>query len=176
MPAYCTIDDIISVFSEHGVHFSVDDDRTGTLTPLEDSFVDDAISRATINIDYHLNRWYDLTTLPGNIWIKWCAATLAAKRLARRRGELAPDGLVLEAAEYEAQLLAIMQNQATVPSSGEGDASLLTQNAGLTMSNLEVDSRYANAKVRANPLTSTRPAASKLPRFMGNQFVLNPRQ
>lgn len=163
---FCTVDDVISIYSQAGVNNSVDDDRSGEISSQDLTWVANAIERATSKLRFYLSRWYDLTTLPGNTWIKWVCATITAVKLARRRGDSCPDGLIAEYEECSEQLGMIIENVAQIPADGANDAKLLIQNSGLQMSNLRIDQRFKVSKVRAVPRISTGPYGSKFPRFI----------
>lgn len=160
---YCSENEIISVLSESGIDYSADDNRSGEAEGREASFVAEAIQRAEVRINQYLMQRYDLTTMPGNKWIKWCCATFAGVFLMRRRGETAPDGLINQAMEYETWLHNVWVNNALIPTDAEdtNTAQLLHQNSGIMMSNLAIDQRFRVSKVRSVPRISTGPQSSK---------------
>lgn len=166
LAAFCSDDNIYSVLSEQGVTWSIDDEGDGSRSTQNSRWLNDCKERAQVQITQYLNKWYDLTTLPGNTWIRWCSAVLTAVKLMRRRGESAPDGLINEYNEFLTFLELVQHGNALVPQDGESDARLLTQNAGLTMSNVRIDSRFRLAQIRVIPQTSTGDQQSRLPRFV----------
>lgn len=160
----CSVDDVTSIISDFAVNANVDDNRTGELSTDERQFLADAIEQATSRIQFALAQWYNLSTLPGNTWLKWCCAVISAVRLFRRRGDTAPDGLINTYNEYVTDLQAVQDNKAIIPSDNGSDAQLLSQNAGIQMSNLRIDSRYAIRKVRVVPRSSIGDQRSKFGR------------
>lgn len=162
----CSEDDVISVLSNQGVLYSIDDDRTGERSTVSVQFITDAIERSSVKIRAFLSQWYDLGTLAGNTWLKWACATFTAVNLMRRRGDTAPDGLMAEYQEYADFLVKVNDNEAIIPSDNGTDAQLLTQNAGVTMSNLRIDHRYPYSQIRAIARTSVGDQRSKLVRNM----------
>lgn len=165
--AYCEVGHINHILSEQGVDLSVDDNRSGLADIGEQEYVANAIQRAEAHINQFLARFYNLTSLSGNIWIRWACATVAAVYLMRRRGASEPSGLTALYEEVDSFLALVAQNLAIIPvtDADAGTATLLTQNAGITMSNLTVDQRYRYNKMRVTPANSTGPQASKLPRM-----------
>lgn len=162
MAVYCTSDDVASILSSQGIEWAVDDDRTGNTDGVDElRRVTDCISRASSKINQYVVKWYQLSTLASNTWVKWCCATLAAVALMRRRGDTAPDGLISEYDEYLEFLKDVQLGKSVIPSDGTDDAKLLTQNAGMTMSNLHMDQRYRNLQLRVITRMSTGPLQSK---------------
>lgn len=173
LPDFCSTEDVYSILSQQGVNWAIDDDSNGITTPNEPQWLVDCKERAKIKITQYLARMYDLTTLAGNTWIKWAAATLTAVELMRRRGENAPDGLVVQANEFLDFLKMVMNGDVLIPQDGTDDARLTNQNAGLCMTNLHFDQRFGIAKIRSIQNLSSGPANSKLPRqpdYVSTQF------
>ena len=166
LAVFCSDDNVYSVLSEMGVTWAVDDEGDGSRSAQNTRWLADCKERAQVQITQYLNKWYDLTTLPGNTWVKWCCSVLTAVKLMRRRGESAPDGLINEYNEFLSFLESVQHGDASIPQDGESDARLLTQNAGLTMSNIRIDSRFRLAQIRVIPQTSTGDQQSRLPRFI----------
>lgn len=180
---YCDQDAIESIFSSHGVLYAIDDDRSGEAETsnddgkVEPQYIADCIERATVRINQYVQKLYDLTTLPSNVWTKWCCATLSARCLCRRRGEGAPDGLVADADEYIEFLKQVKDHEAVIPKNGNNtpDAQLLVSNAGMTMSNLRVNQQYPFAKIRAVTHLSSGKQQSALlrhPDYRAFRFVM----
>lgn len=169
---YCSQTDIETVFSYHGVLFAVDDDRNATIDASNDDarveadYIANCVKRATVRINQYVAQLYDLTTLPSNEWTKWCCAVFSALYLARRRGARAPESLEQEADEYLEFLKEVKNGDSLIPknTNESSDAVLLVSNAGMTMSNLNVDQRFAVAKVRVVAKTSSGDQVSELPR------------
>ncbi|MEM4360038.1 MAG: phage protein Gp36 family protein [Candidatus Bilamarchaeaceae archaeon] len=168
---YCSSADVEAVFSLNGVTWSVDDDFSGEAETVnyqgrnEQQYVYDAIERATVKINQYVAKLYDLSSLVGNTWTRWACAILAARSLARRKGNPAPDGLVADAEEVLEFLEQVYQGRAVIPPDGESDARLLSTNAGICMSNLNLDQRFPTAKVRVVQRISTGPSQSRLRRY-----------
>lgn len=161
--AYCSENDIISVLSSVGVTFATDDNRSGSLSGAEVTAIDDCISQAQSKINYFLVRWYQLSSIPGNTWIRWCTAIMSACQLMRRRGEVPPDGLKLQEDQYLQWLEEIQNGRGLLPPDGENDAKLIVSGSGMTMSNLTIDQRFRTAKIRYVPRLSTGPAGPNVP-------------
>ena len=173
LPDFCSTQDVYSILSSQGVAWAVDDDSNGMSSTPETLWLSDAKERAKVKITQYLALYYDLTTIAGNTWIKWASATMTAVELMRRRGESAPDGLVVMANEYIDFLVMVMQGKALIPQDSVNDCKLLNQNAGLTMTNLRYDSRFGFGKIRSVQNLSTGPATSQLPRqpdYVTSQF------
>lgn len=174
--AYCTKADIASVLSEQGIDYAVDDERLGDFDAADlATRVSDCINRASARVNQYCTLRYDLTSFPGNTWIKWCTATIAAVMLMRRRGDSAPDGLIAEYNEYIDFLKDVKNGTSVIPPDVAGnDAKLLVQNAGITMTNLHLDLRFRVIQVRAITRVSTGPFESKLIRqydFRSSYFL-----
>ena len=152
---YCNEGDVQSVLSGFGVIAAIDDDRSGTAGPGETNYFDDVIQQVQSKINFFLVQWYQLSTVPGNTWIRWCAAVMSACQLLRRRGESPPDGLVYQENQYLEWLEEVRTNHALVPPDGANDMKLILRNSGMTMSNLTVDQRFRTAKVRFIPRLSS---------------------
>lgn len=173
---YCSVTDVESILSAEGVSFASDDDRSGIITADEIDFLNDVLQWTQSKINYYLVQWYDLATIPGNTWIKWCHACFAACQLMRRRGNSVPDGLILQEAQYLEWLEQVRTNRALIPPDGDSDAKLLKSGAGMTMSNQVVDSRFRRAKIRYVPQISTGPQGSPsgIPRYPDHASVYTP--
>lgn len=167
---YCSSDDVASVLSGEGVDFSVDDNRDGSTNADESNFVNDVMEHCQSKINFYLSPRYDLSTIPGNTWVKWCMAVLSAAQLLRRRGETPPRGLEEQEEQYLFWLEEIRNVKALVPADGESDARLVASSAGMSMSNLKVDHRFRVAKIRYVPRISTKPygAPGGIPRYPDN--------
>lgn len=166
MPApYCTISDIKSILSSAGVVYAVDDDRSGGNSTEEINYANDCIERADAHIQMLVQTYYDVNQLPGNIWVKWCSATLAAVDIMTRRGEQVPSGLVYRWRQYQDALQRISIGQLQIPG-----AEPRASQGGLLMSNLELDQRYHTARVRIVPHTSAGERSSLLPQFHSNRI------
>lgn len=166
-PTYCDPENVDSVLSSEGIRYSMDDDRSGEINASEMNYLDDALQWTQAKINFYISPRYDLSTIAGNTWTRWCHAVLAACQLMRRRGDTPPDGLLAQERQYLEWLQEIKDSNAMIPPDGEADAQLIASSAGMSMSNLTVDHRHRVAKVRYLPRISTNPQGSPggIPRF-----------
>ena len=149
MSTYCTNTDVQDVLSEVGVINRTDDFPEDELDGAE---VTAAIQAASSRIDAFLRRRYDTSDLSASTWVKWCCAYLSACLLSKRRGNPCPESIGAECAQYVEWLKEIRDGVMDVPEVSPAHDVLPA------VSNLTVDARYARAKVRRVPATSTREA------------------
>ena len=112
---YCTLQDLQALWPASELVASVDDDGDGTLSPLEESYLQRAIERASTFLDVRLGQRYRLADLPGNRWCRDAAAVLAVYWLATRRGGPAPPALQEQYDACMRQLAQIVAGQARLP-------------------------------------------------------------
>jgi phage gp36-like protein len=112
---YCTRQDLEALWPQSALLASVDDDGDGVLSPLEESYVERAIQRASAFLDARLGQRYRLADLAGNRWCRDACAVLAVHGLATRRGGPAPASLQELYDAYLRQLAQIVAGQARVP-------------------------------------------------------------
>jgi len=153
---FCTISDVEVLWSEFGVDERLIDEAGGTeVSGLADS----CLELVTSKIMQKLCMRYDLTHLQNSAWVKWCCATLTAEMLGMRRGNPVPLSIVAEADRYREDLTAISHMQLNLI----GDtgvplpARAIPGSSGHlpAVSNVRIDGRYQNAKVRRVDATST---------------------
>lgn len=164
--AYCDRDDVISILSNDGVAYAVDDNRSGDNETAENVYVTDAIERADSDISMHVQKYYNTTTLTGNTWVKWCSATLTAVDLMTRNGNQIPAGLWLRYQRYLELLAQIATGTLEIPG-----ATPLTSASGMVMENLEHDARYRTTRIRTVQETSAGTQTSQLPVFHSNRTL-----
>lgn len=146
---YCTSDEVKRYLSEIGVHAFADHDGDG----IEDSgVVTDAIEWATdeINLFVLSGGRYELADLASNRLLgSWCVV-LACCNLCQTRGNPVPDSLAMRCHKIMELLQKVRDgdlNLPEVPRQGQGV---------LLASNLHVDRRYRDEKVRVVRSTSTK--------------------
>lgn len=146
---YCTTTEIQAIWSAFGVNARLDDDLDG----VADQDVSAVIEQATSRINAYVLRRYAVTTCTASTWLKWCCATFSATLLARRRGNDIPDSLLTEAQEYRDALAEIKQGTLDLPAD-DGPAIPYSDETP-AISNLTIDERFQQSKVRRVPRTST---------------------
>lgn len=149
LTVYCTVEHVRFVWSNHGVSARADDRDGHNSTDT----IDDAISKATTDVNQYLFQRYTPAVIAGCTWVKWATAFIAAQALAIRRGNSVPQGIQDQVDRYLEDLKAIAAGQI-----------MLTTDTGLAspehdnlpgVSNLRVDSRF-RAPIRRVPQTSTK--------------------
>lgn len=174
MAVYCSASDVESILSSEGVNLHVDDrwpiysdDPGAPISPAAGQttealqHMEYAIDRASARVEIAIGSRFDISTASTNRWVKWCTAYLAACEVCRRRGNSIPDSLLAQCEEYSSLLVMI----------GKGEIGYIP---GLeprvepipSMSNLRVDNRFFDARVRVQEVISAgRPTSSK-PRYV----------
>lgn len=160
--AYCVQADIESILSAEGVVLATDDGRD--LLAADSALVADAISRASARFEQYALQQYDTSDLAGNVWAKWCVATLAAIELTKRRGQVVPSSLQESADELIAFLKDVAAGEMTIPNAA------VRAEQGVAMSNLYHDMRFRQAQVRVLPQISAGRASSEKPRRVDNSY------
>ncbi len=157
--AYCTKADLERKYSAAAVleWSDHDDDGTG-----DDNVVADAINQGSDEIDIYARQWYSSAALAGSDLIKRWAIELSGYFLCITRGNPAPEAMQIEFDRIMAKLQAILDGQLRLPGVPmSGDLSP-------TMSNLRVDRRYVQSKIRVQQTTS-----SPAPSVRGQNFDTN---
>lgn len=153
---FCDIDDVEVLWSEFGVDERLTDEAGGTeVVGLAAS----CLEKATTLIMQKLAQRYALSDLQASSWVKWCCATLAAEFIGLRRGNPVPQSIVEEANRYREDLQEIHDLQVNLI----GDDGLPLPARAIAgssghlpaVSNIRIDGRYQNAKVRRIDITST---------------------
>lgn len=80
---YCTTTDIAFILSAAGRSARADDDEDGS---EETGTITSAIERAAVEMNFYLERRYDLSDIASNTWCKWANAYLAVYYLDTRLG------------------------------------------------------------------------------------------
>jgi phage gp36-like protein len=115
MTTYCTTADLNACWAPDLILASVDDDASGTLSPVETGYLERAIERAAGRMNAYLETRYTLANLAGNTWCRDANAALAVYLLSIRRGEPAPESLQQQYDAYLADLLEISAGRQNVP-------------------------------------------------------------
>lgn len=150
---YCVQADVEHVLTTEGVVWTSADQELDAETVI----VND-IARAGTVIDQYLSDRYSAAVLEANQWVRWAAATIAARYLSTRGGNPVPNGIQVE---YDRVIEFMTRIQAGVASLA-GAAELRIP--GVAMSNVQVDSRFSQQKIRVVPVISIGEASSKFPR------------
>lgn len=158
-PAYCSLDDMQSLFSSAGVTAFADHDGDGQ---DDDGVTDHCINRATAEINQYLSRWHSATVLAASVLVNEWATVLAVVYLCRRRGNPVPESLQEDYAEIIATL-----KEAAAGSGLQGLA--MRSDLRPTMSNLQVDRRYPHSTIRV-----TRENSTDAPTVLSQDQVVSP--
>lgn len=145
---YCEVEHLKSIISAFGVALRTDDlDATSST-----NYAEDAIERATVDVNFYLLQNYEVAAIAASAWVKWCTAAFAVVALCKRRGNSVPASLQAELDRYLEALKAISEGKAMLP----GDTGPVPPRFDNTpgVSNMRVDSRF-RANVRRVPQTST---------------------
>lgn len=145
---YCTVDHLESIWSAFGVAVRVDDGDAHSST----TYSDNAIAKATADVNAHLLAMYEVATLAASTWVTWCTAVLAAFEISVRRGNAPSQSLAEERQRYLESLKAIAAGNQPL-AADDGLAPPRFDNTP-GVSNLRVDSRF-RANIRRVPHTST---------------------
>lgn len=121
---YCTREDLEAFWPASALIASVDDDGDGVLSPLEESYLQRAIERASTFLDARLALRYRLADLPGNRWCRDACAVLAVYWLVSRRGNPPPPHLQEQYDACLRQLAQIVAGQARLPDVPDRSGSL----------------------------------------------------
>jgi phage gp36-like protein len=145
-PAYCDLDDMQRLFSSYGVTAFADHDGDGQ----DDSEVtNDCINQATEEINLYCQQWYEPDDLATSTLVnRWCTV-LATFFLCERRGNPVPDSLANEFNRIAAKLEQILAGTLKLPGLAMRD------DMRPSMSNLTVDRRYRQSRIRVTEQNST---------------------
>lgn len=101
---YCVQADIEAIIGAASVLATCDDDRSGSLSATEQTYVTSAIERAAVEMNSALENQYVISELSGNDWCKWCNAYLACWYLFSRRSNPVPTSVQEAIADYREKL------------------------------------------------------------------------
>ena len=90
---YCTRGDLEAILAVDGIDLRVDDNQGGTVSATEETYVTAAINWATARVNIYLLGRYSATQLAQSYVCNDFTAIIAAHKLARRRGNPAPQSL-----------------------------------------------------------------------------------
>lgn len=147
---YCSEADVEWVWSELGVLRRADDDDD---EEAEAGYVSNAIEVATTKVNKYLLKRYTVAAIAASTWAKWATAYIAAYQLGIRRGNSVPQTLADEYERYIEDLKAIESGANSLPADDGLAAEQFDNSPSVT--NYTVDGRYARAKIRRVPSTST---------------------
>lgn len=146
---YCTAADLERYFSKVGVDHFADHDDDGIQEP---GVVADAIERATDEINLYVltHGRYAIADLVGNRLLNsWCVV-LATCDLCQTRGNGVPESVAMECQRIFELLEKVMDGKLNLPE-------VARQGQGVpTFSNLRLDRRYRDEKVRVIRSTSSK--------------------
>lgn len=147
---YCVTSDVEFVLSAAGVTACLDDYEDGQRSTAEDALVVRAIEIAAGKINQRVRHQYKLTDLAaGNDWLRDTNAYLAAKTLAERRGNPAPQSLMEECKDREMLLEQIRWGREQIPEQ------LPSFDHSPTVSNFEPELGRVNNPIRVRQNEST---------------------
>jgi len=174
MSAYCSQSDVESIMSEVGVDLHADDrwplwteDPGSPISPAAGDtataiqYVTEAIERASAKIDMGLGMKFEPSSFPSSDWVKWCCAYLAACEIFRRRGNSIPDSILSQCEYYTEIIDRVMSGEiGYIPD-------LTPRHEPIpAMSNLRVDNRYVDARIRVQQVVSAGRTDSSKPRHV----------
>jgi phage gp36-like protein len=145
-PAYCDEADMRRLFSVYGVTAFADHDQDGE---PDAEVVNDCINQATEEVGLYAQQWYTPAQLDTSTLVNRWATTLACYFLCQRRGNGPPQSLADEFARIMARLEQIAAGTLKLPGIAMRD------DMRPSMSNLRVDRRYPNSRIRVTPTNST---------------------
>lgn len=148
MPAtpYCAREDIDDVLSDEGVGYRATDEAN----QIEKSgLVTRTIRQASDRVNLYCGERYTAAELATSDYIISATAVIAAYMLSTRRGNPPPPSLEARYKEVFEELGKIQLGQADVPG-------IVTRGGSVpVLSNLRIDGRYRQSKVRVQPDIST---------------------
>lgn len=153
MPDYCTTDDVKHILTTEGVDWLTIDQEIDAEDVLAKN-----IERATVRIDQYVSGKYEPSVLASNMWVKWAAAVIASRYIAMRGGNPVPTGIQQQYDENEAFLKDVAAGVADIPGASRPRV------GGIAMSNMVVDSRYPERKLRVLSGISVGDSQSDTPR------------
>jgi len=139
---YCTKSDIEAIWPPADLLASVDDDASGTLSAMEETYITRAIERAANFMNSRLEMRYRLADLAASAWCRDANASIAAYWLATRRGAAAPAQLQQQYDAYVAQLAEIAAGRMKVPEQAESFPAL----PGVTNFEIYLDEPHRKAR------------------------------
>jgi len=154
--AYCAKPDVEFMLSRFGLQAFLNE--TDASAPVLAGRLASAINWASTRIDFYLRMRYDPLYLTGNDYVRWAAALFCAVMIVRRKNQ-EHAGLSAEFDEIKDQLTQIQEFQAEVP--GAYPISEL----GAWSSNVRIDQRFFQRKIRVSTETSTNQQTSVKDRF-----------
>ena len=144
---YTSQPEMESIFSVDGIELRFDDDDDDALSPTELDYLDDVIDEATDEVNLYLLDRYNASDLVNNLWVRRQASYIACHRASIRRGN--PDQYLRKYEEVIAQLQAVQSEELNIPRLP------LAYDSRPGHSNLVVDHRYRNAKIRVDQESSS---------------------
>ncbi len=152
---YCTVADVESIISAHGVTAFADDNLDGSRSAAETQLVADAISRAAaLDINIALSSRYKLSDLSGNVWCKFANAVCAALDVTVRRNNPASRTLAERCKRIRDDLQKIQAGRLQLPDQAE------SFDQRPTVSNFDVERWRHQTPVRVRTDESTGPDPS----------------
>jgi phage gp36-like protein len=145
-PAYCEEADVRRLFSAHGVTAFADHDQDGE---SDAEVVNDCINQACEEINLYAQQRYTPAQLATSTLIARWTTTLACYFLCLRRGNPVPASIEGEFTRILSKLEQIALGSLALP----GIA--LRDDMRPSMSNLTVDRRYPQSRIRVTPNNST---------------------
>ena len=137
---YTTKAEMESIFGTDGILLRLDDDRSEAIDGSETANLTDVIEEASHEINFHCVHRYEPATLSANTWIRRACSLIACYFLSRRQGD--PEQYQTAYDQAMQRLLQIRENKMDLP------LTALRHDETPAMSNLRVDERYYEAKVR----------------------------
>lgn len=149
MANYCTAEDLELYLSAVGVTAFADHEE---FPSTESTVIAECIERATEEINSVLRTRYDIVALAGNALLKHWSTVMACRYLCLRRGNMPPESLEFEYREI------VDRETGKLVDAARGKLNLLSsfrpQDNVPSFSNLTVDRRYIDEKVRVRTRSS----------------------
>jgi len=160
MSAYCTTADMSRLFASYGVTAFADHDESGT---ADTGVTDDCISQASEEIDMYALQLYAAASLATSALINRWATVMAVYFLCMRRGNGIPESIAAEFDRIMAMLLKVADGTLKLPGVAmDGDLRP-------SFSNLKVDRRYRDSRIRVRRSVST-----DAPSVLSQDFATDP--
>src|SRR3990167_10175431 len=143
---YCTQADVEAILSAEGLVDRTDDseDLAG-----ETALITLVIQWATDRVNLYVARRYTVADLATSTFINDVTAHFASCQFCKRRGNPCPESLNEQCKEFLEELKKIKDGDLTLPNSPERSNQLPA------LSNVRIDGRFQNAKVRVQKTIST---------------------
>ncbi len=142
-PLYTSREEIEDIWSTLGVDLRLDDDDDGTVSTIEETYLERCMEEATDEINGYLAGTYEVSVMVDVRRIRRFASYLASEILSRRRGN--PGVFCDDAESIRETLEALRDGQQILPDVPKRDQMLPM------VSNYTIDRRHVGEKLRVDP-------------------------